>query len=165
MRVLIIVALMVLSPLSFAEKTVDILGNSIFFDLPKKLSIKQNTDKQVVISNRKKTVTLSFIQTDKPADAKTNKELHPVLSKQYKSSLPASVKVKKDKTTNKFETRVSHLEFEGSSNAYLYQITYGVPVNGKLVLMNYTITQKSIKDKWLTIGRDMFDTLEINQTY
>lgn len=165
MRILLLAALMVLSPLSFANKTVDILGDAIFFDLPKKLSIKENTDKKVVISNRKKTVILTFTQTETPATAKTIKEIHPLLSQQYKRALPASIKVKKDKTTNKFETRVSHLEYEGSSNAYIYQITYGVPVNGKLLLINYTISQKSLKDKWLTIGRDMFDSLEINTQY
>lgn len=166
MRIFLVIALMVLSPLSYADKTVDVLGDNIFFDLPKKLKIKENTDKKVIVSNRNKTVTLTLTQTETPADTKTIKQLHPLLSQQYQKAFTQGLKIKKDKTTNKFETKVSHFEFEFvNGKKYLYQISYGVPLNGKLLLINYTISQKSLKDKWLGVGRDLFDTLELNTPY
>ena len=142
--------------------TKELLGGSVFIDIPKDLKLKVDTARKANLVNKSGLAKFSFNLTDTPADVKSMKAIHKVISEKYHQAYPKA-KFTKDKTTNKFETKAFVIEFENKSvKSSVFQLIYGLPVNGKLLMVSFVSSEGKYKKKWKKIARSVFDTLETN---
>ena len=138
-----------------------LLNKSVYIDFPTNVKVSKESEGKVVLANKSGLAKFTFNQTNNAADVKTIKEIHKVISAKYHKAYPKA-KWSKDKVVNKFETKVFILEFENKSvRSSEYNIIYGVPYNGKLLLVSYNSLERKAKNKWKKIAREAFDTLEL----
>ncbi|MGJ8691207.1 MAG: hypothetical protein ACSHW0_01855 [Thalassotalea sp.] len=161
----IILLTLLLSLTTFANGadwvTNQLLEGKIFIDFPSTVKIKEETQGKVVLDNKSGLAKFTFQQTNIDADVKTIKQIHKAISAKYHKGFP-DANWSKDKVINKFETKVFILEFENKSvRSDSYNIIYGIPLNGKLLLVSYNSLENEAKKKWRNIAREAFDTLEL----
>lgn len=71
-------------------------------------------------------------------------------------------KWKKDKVYNRFDTKVAVYEYETIAvGKYQYNLTYALPVNGKLTFISFITTEKKYKTKWVSLARESLDSINL----
>ena len=164
MRAIILTLLLSLTTSAYSAdwETRELLNSTVFIDFPTSVKIKEESADKVVLDNKSGLAKFTFQQTNIAADVKTIKQIHKAISAKYHNGYP-DANWSKDKVINKFETKVFILEFENKSvRSNDYNIIYGIPLNGKLLFVSYNSLERKAKNKWRTIAREAFDTLELN---
>lgn len=149
-------------------------GEKLSIDLPiqaqalskkalKKRYGSKNAPPQYAFSNKDQNVSFTMTQYGTPADKKSMKKIHMQLSAMLHKANP-NAKWKKDKTNNKFGTKVAIFEYENAprNGKYQYNITYAFPLDNKLTFLTFLTTEKKYKAKWVNLARESLATIALN---
>lgn len=122
---------------------------------------QQSTPPAFAFNNKDKNVSFTFTQYTTPADKKSMKRVHNALSSMLRKA-NSSAQWKKDKVYNRLDTRIAVFEYETSAvGKYQYNLTYALPVNGKLTFISFITTEKKYKSKWLELARQSMDSIQL----
>lgn len=122
---------------------------------------KQKVPPASAFSNKDQSVSFTFTQYSTPADKASMNKIHKSLSNMLRKS-SGKAKWKKDKVYTRLGTKIAVYEYEVKGiGKYQYNLTYVMPVNGKLTFVSFITTDKKYKNKWLDLARDSFDSLEL----
>lgn len=129
-------------------------------------SIKKKYGKQqfppaYVFSNKKHDVSFTITQYPNPADKASMKKIHQSISSILRKANQGA-SWKKDKIYSRLDTKVAVFEYETKAvGKYKYNITYALPVGGKLTFISFVTTEKKYKNKWVTIARKTMDSIKL----
>ena len=172
-HIIAFIALFSASTLAFDDPAYQFYGNSFSMAVPneaKQLTPKalnkrfgnKNAPPQYAFSNKERNVSFTVTQYASPANKKSMRKIQMQLSAMLHQANPKA-KWKKDKTSNKFGTKVAIFEYETKAvGKYQYNITYALPVEDKLTLISFLITDKKYKNKWVELARTSFDSVQFN---
>lgn len=122
---------------------------------------KQKNPPAFAFSDKDKSVSFTFTQYSTPADKKNMNKIHKSLSNILRKSNDKA-RWKKDKVYNRLKTKVAVFEYEiRSIGKYQYNLTYALPVDGKLTFISFTTTDKKYKNKWLALARESMDSIQL----
>ena len=166
MRTILLAMLLSFSSLAISDEdqTIGLWNNALKINVPSSVILKTDTANQAVLVNQSGLAKFNFNLTDTPVDQITIKDIHKQISAIYQEQF-SDAKWKKDKVVSLYGTRVFLLEFETSSvSSKTYQLIYGIPVNGQLVIASFFSAEDKYKKRWQKIAREVFESLEITQT-
>ena len=123
---------------------------------------QQKVPPESAFKNKDQTVSFTFTQYPTPADKASMNKIHKSLSNMLRKS-SGKAKWKKDKVYTRLGTKVAVYEYEKKGiGKYQYNMTYVLPVDGKLTFISFICTESKDKDKWLKLARESMDTLALN---
>ena len=122
---------------------------------------KQNNPPAFAFSDKDNSVSFTFTQYSTPADKKNMNRIHKSLSNILRKANDKA-RWKKDKVYNRLKTKVAVFEYEiRSIGKYQYNLTYVLPVEGKLTFISFITTDKKYKNKWLDLARESMDSIRL----
>ncbi len=122
---------------------------------------KQKIPPAFAFSNKDQSVSFTFTQYPTPADKKSMNKIHKSLSNMLRKSSDKA-RWKKDKVYSRLGTKVAVFEYEIKSiGKYQFNLTYALPVDGKLTFISFTTTDKKYKNKWLALARESMDSIKL----
>tara|TARA_R110000744_G_scaffold256548_5_gene372062 strand:+ start:2730 stop:3260 length:531 start_codon:yes stop_codon:yes gene_type:complete len=129
-------------------------------DLNKRYGEQKNPP-AYAFSDKDQSVSFTFTQYSTPADKKSMNKIHKSLSGMLRKANDKA-RWKKDKVYSRLGTKVAVFEYEIKSiGKYQYNLTYTLPVDGKLTLISFTTTDKKYKNKWLDLARESMDSIQL----
>lgn len=124
----------------------------------------QKTPPSYAFDNKNQTVSFTFTQYPTPANKQSMNKIHKYLSNMLRKS-SESAKWKKDKVYTRLGTKIAIYEYETQGiGKYQYNLTYALPVKGKLTFISFITTDKKYKNKWVTLARESLDSLQLKKT-
>ncbi|AZQ84890.1 hypothetical protein EKO29_13355 [Colwellia sp. Arc7-635] len=122
---------------------------------------KQKNPPAFAFSDKDKSVSFTFTQYSTPADKKSMNKIHKSLSNVLRKANDKA-RWKKDKVYSRLGTKVAVFEYEIKSiGKYQFNLTYVLPVDGKLTFISFTTTDKKYKNKWLALARESMDSIKL----
>lgn len=124
----------------------------------------QATPPNYAFADRSNSVSFTFTQYATPAEKSNMTKIHKTLSNMLRKA-NGDASWKKDKTYTKLGTKVAVYEYEISGiGKYQYNVSYVLPVNGKLTFISFKTTEKKYKNKWLDEARQSFESITLAPT-
>ena len=172
----IIALLLLVNVSAYAAETKDYqlydeqLNISLHTDLKKqsKSTIKKRYAKQSVppnyaFSNKDNNVTFTFTQYPTPAEKASMNKIHKAISNMLRKAND-DASWKKDKVYTRLGTKIVVYEYETKGiGKYQYNITYALPIDGKLTFLSFVTTEKKYKKKWVGFARESLDSIELTK--
>ena len=122
---------------------------------------QQSTPPAYAFSNKDQSVSFTFTQYPTPANKKSMNKIHKTLSTMLRQSNDKA-QWKKDKVYSRLGTKIAVFEYEVKAvGKYQFNLTYALPVAGKLTLISFTTTNKKYKNKWLSLARESLDSMQL----
>ncbi|WP_448551473.1 hypothetical protein [Thalassotalea montiporae] len=123
---------------------------------------KQKVPPAFAFTGADNSVSFTFTQYPTPADKASMTKIHKSISNMLRKA-SGNAKWKKDKVYTRLGTKIAVYEYEVKGiGKYQYNLTYALPVDGKLTFISFTSTDKKYKDKWLTNARDSLDSISLS---
>ncbi|OKY27880.1 MULTISPECIES: hypothetical protein [Thalassotalea] len=124
----------------------------------------QKTPPSYGFDNKNQTVSFTFTQYPTPANKQSMNKIHKYISNMLRKSSEGA-NWKKDKVYTRLDTKIAVYEYETQGiGKYQYNLTYALPVNGKLTFISFITTDKKYKKKWLNLARESLDSLQLKKT-
>lgn len=122
---------------------------------------QQKVKPSAAFNNKDQTVSFTFTQYSTPADKASMNKIHKSLSNMLRKS-SGKASWKKDKVYTRLGTKIAVYEYEVAGiGKYQYNLTYVLPVDGKLTFISFICTEKKYKTKWLEQARESLDSLKL----
>ncbi len=122
---------------------------------------QQSTPPAYAFSNKDQSVSFTFTQYPTPANKKSMNKIHKSLSTMLRKAND-NAQWKKDKVYSRLGTKIAVFEYEVKAvGKYQFNLTYALPVGGKLTLISFTATNKKYKNKWLALARESLESMQL----
>lgn len=120
---------------------------------------RQANPPNYAFNNKDNNVTFTITQYPTPANKKSMNKIHKTISNMLRNSV-GKVSWKKDKVYSRKGTKIAAYEYEKKAiGKYQYNLTYVLPINGRLTFIAFMTSEKKQKSKWLSIARESLDSL------
>ncbi len=124
---------------------------------------KQKIPPAYAFSNKEQNVSFTITQYQTPADKKSMRKIHKSLSIMLRKS-SGKAQWKKDKVYTRLGTKVAVYEYESKGiGKYQYNITYALPVDGRLTLLTFITTDSKYKKKWVALARASMNSIQLKE--
>ncbi|NMP32600.1 hypothetical protein HII17_13620 [Thalassotalea sp. M1531] len=122
---------------------------------------KQQTPPTYAFEDNENSVSFTFTQYPTPANKSSMNKIHKSISNMLrKASDKASWK--KDKVYTRLGTKIAVYEYEVKGiGKYQYNLTYALPIEGRLTFISFKTTNKKYKNKWLAVARESLDSIQL----
>ena len=123
---------------------------------------KQSVPPSFAFSGGDNSISFTFTQYQTPANKGSMNKIHKSISNMLRKA-SGKASWKKDKVYTRLGTKIAVYEYEVKGiGKYQYNLTYALPVEGKLTFISFISTDKKYKNKWLSLARESLDSIQLN---
>lgn len=123
---------------------------------------KQNVPPIYAFSDKDNIASFTFTQYSTPANTKNMNKIHKSISNMLRKS-SGNASWKKDKVYTRLGTKIAVYEYEVKRvGKYQYNLTYALPINGKLTFISFITSDNKYKKKWLALARESLNAIQLH---